>query len=139
MHRDSSRFVIAAAALLLCTGFAGLSGCNSSSSSGGSSSGTTSSASGTPTGGGVGNNSADSAINADATAAISADTSLKGQSIKLSTTGAQVTLDGTVATVADKNAAEKDVVGALSKYAKVNAGVIDNLMVKQGATAGNGQ
>ncbi len=139
MHRESSKFVIAAAALLLCTGIAGLSGCNSNSNSSGSSSGTTSSSSGTPTGGGVGNNSADTAINSDATAAIAADSSLKGQAIKLSTSGAQVTLDGTVASVADKNAAEKDVVGALSKYSNVNAGVIDNLMVQQGTTAGKGQ
>ncbi len=138
MYRERSRFMIAAAALLFCTGIAGLSGCNGSGGSGGAT-GTASTSSGTPTGGGVGNNSADTSINTDAMAAVAADASLKGQTIKLTTSGAQVSMDGTVSTLADKNAAEKDVVGALSKYASVNAGVIDNLMVKQGTTAGAGQ
>ncbi|CCW36585.1 predicted periplasmic or secreted lipoprotein [Chthonomonas calidirosea] len=102
-----------------------LSGCSAKTPSEGTSSGQ----------GTLNNASKDAQIEADVKAALAADPALKGEKITVSVKDAQVSLDGTVKSIAAHDEAEKDVDQVVQKYASVNAGVINNLLVASDRTA----
>lgn len=75
------------------------------------------------------NTSKDTQINTEVQQALSSDPALKGDKITVTTKDAQVILEGTVKSVQERDAAEKDVDAVIQKYSSVNAGVINNLLV----------
>lgn len=91
---------------------------------------------GTSAAGGVGNTSEDAKITSEAQAKIDADATLKAAGVQAKATGAQVELTGTVQSVAEHDKAETAVWEALKPYAKLNAGVVNNIMIAEpGASA----
>ncbi len=128
MSKAFSALCIAMASLLI-------TGCSSNNNTASNSA----SAGGASTAGSVGNNSQDIKINADAQAAISNDPKLKTLNIKVSTSGAQVSLDGSVDSISQKDEAEKDIDNAIQKYNSVNSGVINHLLVGKTDEAGSGK
>lgn len=84
----------------------------------------------------VGNRSDDARMQSEVDSKLKSDPALASAHVSASTSGAQITLSGTVTTIAQHDAAERVADSVAEKYTSVNGGVVNNLMVGSSGVSG---